>query len=124
MKNKVNEHVGPEPLSYDDVVADLVSASDVRISPEQLRHQAHVARGHDNPQLGENLERAAELTRLSDADLLAVYEALRPFRSSAAELLRLAERLDVDAGPLCGELVREALHQYERRDLLRRAESP
>ena len=122
--NEPHDRVTPEPLSYDDVVADLVSASDVRISREQLRHQAQVARGQSNPQLGENLERAAELTTLSDTDLLAVYEALRPFRSSAEELLRLAERLEVDAGPLCARLVREALHQYERRDLLRRPETP
>ena len=46
-------------LSFEDVIAGRVLPEDIRISPEQLRHQANVARDHANPQLAENLERAA-----------------------------------------------------------------
>ena len=56
--------------------------SDLRIHPSTLEHQAEVAEGHDNPQLAENLRRAAELTQLGDAEVLGIYEALRPRRSS------------------------------------------
>jgi len=114
----------PPELSYDEVVAGGVDALDVRISAEQLRHQAQVAREHANPQLAENLERAAELSALSDEELLAAYQALRPGRSSAEELARLADRLDVAAGPLSASLVREALEHYQRRGLLRPSSSP
>ena len=107
-------------LSFDDVVEGRVGPGDVRITPAQLRHQAEVAREHGNRQLAANLERAAELAALSDEELLAAYEALRPGRSSAEELDSLAERLARDAGPLSAALVREALHHYQRRALLRR----
>ena len=40
-----------------------------------------------------NLERAAELSALSDEDLLMMYETLRPGRSSGEELRLLSERL-------------------------------
>lgn len=112
------DHV-PFALSFEDVVAGHVTPEDLRISPAQLRHQANVARDHANPQLAENLERAAELSALSDADLLLFYEALRPRRSSVDELRALAARLDVEAGPLSANLVREALHHCERRGMLR-----
>ncbi len=109
----------PTPLSFDDVVAGRTSAHEVRITAEQLRHQASVARAHANEQLAQNLERAAELSALSDADLLTMYEALRPHRSSGQELADLAERLEREAGPLSAQLVREARYHYERRGLLR-----
>ena len=64
---------------------DLAPA-DLSVHPDTLRHQAEVAEAHGNPQLGENLRRAAELTALRDDEVLAIYEALRPGRSTAAGL--------------------------------------
>ena len=52
-----------------------------------------VAAEHGNPQLAENLRRAAELTLLPDEEVLAVYEALRPGRSTPAQLTELAASL-------------------------------
>ena len=37
-----------------------------------------IAQQHGNPQLADNLRRAAELTELPDEEVLAIYEALRP----------------------------------------------
>ncbi len=109
----------PTGPSYDEVIAGRIGADELRIEPARLRHQADVARAHANPQLAANLERAAELSALSDADLLAMYESLRPGRASGDDLRQLADRLEREAGPLCAQLVREALHHYERRGLLR-----
>ena len=53
-----------------------------------------MAEEHGNPQLAENLRRAAELTALGDDEVLAIYEALRPGRSTAAQLTGLAASLD------------------------------
>ena len=52
-----------------------------------------MAQEHGNPQLAENLRRAAELTALGDDEVLAIYEALRPGRSTAAQLTALAASL-------------------------------
>ncbi len=87
--------------------------------PDTLRRQAEVAETHGNPQLGENLRRAAELTALPDDEVLAVYEALRPGRSTAAGLAAVAARLESAEAPLCAALVREAAGVYARRGLLK-----
>jgi propanediol dehydratase small subunit len=92
---------------------------DIRISRETLLAQADTAQRSGSVQLAMNLRRAAEMTALSAEDMLAAYEALRPRRSSAAELEELAGRLEAQQAPTCAQLVREAAAVYQRRGLLR-----
>jgi propanediol dehydratase small subunit len=106
-------------ITIEAAVQGDVSAADLRIHPETLRRQAMVAEQNGNPQLAQNLRRAAELTALSDEEVLGVYEALRPRRSSLAELERISSRLEESDAPLCAALVREAAAAYERRGLLK-----
>jgi propanediol dehydratase small subunit len=101
------------------LAADELGADDVRIHPDTLATQAQVAEAHHNPQLAANLRRAAELALLSEAEVMALYEALRPHRSTADELAALATTLDSTPAPLTAALVREAASVYERRGLLR-----
>jgi propanediol dehydratase small subunit len=98
-----------------------LAPADLRVHPDVLRHQAEVAEAHGNPQLGENLRRAAELTDLPDDEVLATYEALRPGRSTRDGLEVIASRLESVDAPLCAKLVREAAEVYARRGLLARA---
>jgi propanediol dehydratase small subunit len=92
--------------------------ADVRIHPDILRSQADVAQQHGNPELAENLRRAAELATLPDAEVLAIYEALRPRRATHAELESIAARLESGGAGRCAALVREAAEVYGRRHLL------
>ena len=94
-----------------------LGVSDLRIHPSTLELQAEVAERHENPQLAENLRRAAELTRLSDSEVLGIYEALRPKRSSQAGLEDLADSLAGRDLPRLAALVREAAAVYGRRGL-------
>jgi propanediol dehydratase small subunit len=110
-----------EKLTLEAAVGHGLSPADLKIHPDTLRHQAEVAEAHGNPQLGENLRRAAELTALPDDQVLAIYEALRPGRSTAAGLAGIAARLEATGAPLCAVLVREAAEVYARRGLLRPA---
>ncbi len=105
-------------LTTDSLARDELSTDDVRIHPETLLVQADVAERHGNPQLAGNFRRAAELTQLTEAQVMALYEALRPHRSSSDEIARLAQQLDEQGAPLCAALVREAAEVYVRRDLL------
>jgi propanediol dehydratase small subunit len=107
-----------DEITLEAAVSGDLSPADLRVHPDTLRHQAAVAEEHGNLQLGENLRRAAELTALSDDEVLAVYEALRPRRSTLAGLDALAARLEGVPAPLCAALVREAAAVYERRGLL------
>ena len=103
-----------EALRRGDLAPD-----DVRIHPETLEHQAQVAESHANPQLAANLRRAAELTALPDDEVLSIYEALRPRRSSYDELGALADSLAERGASRNAALVREAAELYARRGLLR-----
>ena len=106
-----------EGLTVEAIRAGEVGVSDLRIHPETLERQAVVAEEHANPQLAENLRRAAELTRLPDEEVLAIYEALRPGRSTAGQLTALAGSLADRGLPRCAALVAEAAEVYARRGL-------
>ena len=106
-----------ENLTVVAVRAGEVGVADLRIHPDTLERQAAVAEEHANPQLAENLRRAAELTRIADNEVLAIYEALRPGRSTPAELTALAASLAERGLPSCAALVTEAADVYARRGL-------
>jgi propanediol dehydratase small subunit len=106
-----------DQLTVEAVRAGEIDVADLRIHPETLERQAAVAQEHGNPQLAENLRRAAELTRLPDDEVLAVYEALRPGRSTPAQLTALAASLAARGLPLCAALLTEAADVYARRGL-------
>jgi propanediol dehydratase small subunit len=106
-------------LTLDRLARDEIAADDVRIHPETLEHQAEIARRHGNPQLAENFRRAAEMALMSEAEVMALYDALRPQRSTADDLAAVAVQLDSVPAPRCAALVREAAEVYARRGLLR-----
>ena len=77
-----------------------------------------MARAAGRRQLADNLERAAELVGVPDDQLLEIYTALRPGRSTAAELEAWARRLDDWAAPQTAAFVREAAVAYAARGLV------
>lgn len=102
-------------LELDD---ERVSRSELRATPETLRLQADVAETAGRAQLAANLRRAAELAVVPEDVVLELYTALRPRRSSAADLERWALRLDNAGAPMTAAFVREAAEVYEERGLL------
>jgi propanediol dehydratase small subunit len=108
-----------EQLTLDALRAGRIASTDVRATPDTLRRQAAVAQAAGRAQLAENLARAAELTGIPDDLILEIYTALRPRRSSAAELEAWARRLEVElSAPTVAEFVREAKQAYAERGLL------
>jgi propanediol dehydratase small subunit len=106
-------------LTLDAVRRGELGLPDLRIHPDSLEAQAVVAERHGNPQLAENLRRAAELTALGDDEVLAIYDALRPGRSTPAELTELAASLSGRGLARCAALLTEAAEVYQRRGLTR-----
>jgi propanediol dehydratase small subunit len=101
--------------------AGELTIADLQISAETLRAQAAIARQAGYTQLAANLTRAAELTAVPNAEILRMYETLRPGRASHAELIALAERLEhTYHAPESAALVREAAEAYQARGLVRR----
>jgi propanediol dehydratase small subunit len=106
-----------DQLTVEAVRSGEVGLADLRIHPETLERQAVVAERHGNPQLADNLRRAAELTGLPDDEVLAVYEALRPGRSTPAQLTEMAASLAGRGLPRCAARLAEAAEVYARRGL-------
>jgi propanediol dehydratase small subunit len=94
-----------------------LAADDVRATAATLALQADVARGAGRPQLADGLERAAELAGVPDEELLEIYTALRPGRSTTDELEAWAIRLDELGATRTAAFVREAAVVYEARGL-------
>ncbi len=111
-----------DQIDIDAVISGQLSPADLQISGETLRAQAQIARQNGYAQLAENLERAAELTAVPNEELLKMYGMLRPERSTHAELVALAERLENEFNaPVNAAFVREAAEVYRERKLLRRS---
>lgn len=107
-----------DEVTVDAAVRGELTPDDIRVDERTLRRQAEVADGHGNRQLAANLRRAAELTAVEDDELIEIYEALRPHRSSADQLEVIAARLDAAGARTTAALVREAAEVYARRGLL------
>lgn len=106
-------------ITVDNAVDGKLGLPDLRMDPAVLAHQAVVAEEGGNPQLAENFLRAAELAVLDDEDVMALYEALRPHRSTAAQLTDLQKSLEARGASRCAALVAQAAVVYARRGLLR-----
>ena len=112
--------LGLDELTLDAVRAGELGPEDLRATPETLRRQSAVALAAGRTQLADNLARAAELADVPSETILEIYTALRPHRSTAAELAAWADRLESElAAPLTAAFVREAAAAYAERELLR-----
>jgi propanediol dehydratase small subunit len=110
-----------ETLTMEALLAGQLSEDDFRVSADTLRHQAQAAEEAGYVEVARNLRRAAELTRLSNQEVLDIYAGLRPGRASYKVLTDLAQRLrDELNAPLTAELILEAAEAYAARGLLER----
>lgn len=111
-----------DSLTLDAVVGGEVEMEDLRITPQALLQQAQVAKSVGREALAQNLERAAEMTRVPQGEVMQIYELLRPGRAPSRDALtEAAERLrsTYDA-PLLASFVEEAAQRYEQRGLFRK----
>jgi propanediol dehydratase small subunit len=107
-----------DELTIEAVLAGDLTAEDFRISGETLRRQADAAEAAGYWQLAENMRRAAELTHLSNQEVLDIYNTLRPGRATYGQLITLADRLEIELdAPLTAALVREAAEVYLERGI-------
>ena len=111
-----------DALNMEAVLAGRLTTEDFRISAETLRAQANAAEAAGYGSLAENFRRAAELTGISNEEVLAMYNTLRPGRTTYRELRALADHLERDFNaPLTAALVREAAEVYLARGLVKEA---
>ncbi len=104
--------IGLDRVTLPAARAGELAPSDVRATAETLALQAEVARKAGRPQLADGLERASELASVPDDELLEIYTALRPGRSTPAQLEAWAARLDELGARRTASFVREATAAY------------
>ena len=110
-----------DELTMEALLSGELTTEDFRISGETLRRQADAAGEAGYRALADNLRRAAELTTIANEEVLGIYDALRPGRSTYGELIALADRLaEEHNAPLIAELVREAAEVYRGRGIVKR----
>lgn len=109
-----------EDITLENILNGSITSQDLRIKPEILLKQGEIAKNAGREAIQYNFSRAAELTKVPDARVLEIYNALRPYRSSKQELLDIATELDQLYGAtICANFVREAAEHYERRKKLK-----
>ncbi|MGB7859501.1 MAG: diol dehydratase small subunit [Acidimicrobiia bacterium] len=108
-----------EDINLDQLRAGVIAGEDIRATSETLLLQAEIAAATGRDQLAENLRRAAELTRVPDDVVLAVYTALRPGRSTATALEDWAVAMETEfRAPSVAAFIREAKAVYLNRGLV------
>ena len=108
-------------LTLDAVIDGDVEMEDLRITPQALLQQAQISRSVGRSALAGNLERAAEMTRLPQDEVMQIYELLRPGRAASKDSLVAAAnriRAEHDAQQLA-DFIEEAARFYEMRGLFR-----
>jgi propanediol dehydratase small subunit len=108
-------------ITIDKLYSGEITSEDLRIAPQTLEMQAQVSEDAGNAAFATNLRRAKELIAVPDDRLLEIYNALRPYRSTKAELIAIAEELEGQYKAFnSAKLVREAADVYEKRDRLKK----
>jgi len=111
-------------LTLENVLGGHVSPEDVSINAQTLDTQAEFAREAGYDAVAENLARAAEMTRIPNEELLDIYEALRPGRSTYYQLLSMSQQIaSMYGAELTGAYIREAADVYRDTGLLKMDEN-
>jgi propanediol dehydratase small subunit len=109
-----------DELNVQGILSGELTAEDFRIHGERLNHQAKVADEAGYNQLAENLRQAAELTHMSNEEILEIYNTLRPRRTSYTEMIAMADRLENERkAHLTASLLREAAEVYLKRGIVK-----
>jgi len=109
-----------DELNVQGILSGELTAEDFRIHGERLNHQAKVADEAGYTQLAGNLRQAAELTHMSNEEILQIYNTLRPRRTSYTEMIDMADRLENERkAHLTASLLREAAEVYLKRGIVK-----
>lgn len=107
-------------ISIENIISGNLQPEDCRISSETLEHQAQIAELAGNPQMARNFRRAAELTVIPDEEIIRIYNALRPYRSTKEQLLTMAGHIETKfQASENAAFLREAAEYYEKQNRLK-----
>jgi len=107
-------------ISIENIMSGRLQPEDCRISAGTLEQQARIAELAGNPQMALNFRRAAELTVIPDDEIIKIYNALRPYRSTKEQLLKMAEHIENKfQARINAAFIKEAAEHYEKKNRLK-----
>ena len=109
-------------LTMDAVLEGRVALEDLQITPEALLKQAEIAKSVGRATLSGNFERAAEMNKLPNSEVMEIYELLRPGRAgSKSTLLEAAQKIRSRySAEGLAEFIEEAAEFYDKRGLFKK----
>ena len=107
-------------ISLENIKKGKIKPGDFQIKKETLKLQGEIAEASGMNQLAENFKRASELVDLNDDEIIKIYNALRPKRSTENQLLKIADELEKRYGAVKNaQFIRKAVEAYQIRGLLK-----
>ena len=121
-KVKGKRGIALSELTMDAVLEGRVALEDLQITPEALLKQAEIAKSVGRATLSDNFERAAEMNKLPNSEVMEIYELLRPGRAgSKSTLLEAAEKIRSRySAEGLAEFIEEAAEFYDKRGLFKK----
>jgi len=121
-KVKGKRGIALSQLTMDAVLEGRVALEDLQITPEALLKQAEIAKSVGRATLSGNFERAAEMNKLPNSEVMEIYELLRPGRAgSKSTLLEAAQKIRSRySAEGLAEFIEEAAEFYDKRGLFKK----
>ena len=121
-KVKGKRGIALSELTMDAVLEGRVALEDLQITPEALLKQAEIAKSVGRATLSGNFERAAEMNKLPNSEVMEIYELLRPGRAgSKSALLEAANKIRSRySAKGLAEFIEEAAEFYDKRGLFKK----
>jgi propanediol dehydratase small subunit len=121
-KVKGKRGIALSELTMDAVLEGRVALEDLQITPEALLKQAEIAKSVGRATLSGNFERAAEMNKLPNSEVMEIYELLRPGRAgSKSTLLEAAQKIRSRySAEGLAEFIEEAAAFYDKRGLFKK----
>ena len=121
-KVKGKRGIALSELTMDAVLEGRVALEDLQVTPEALLKQAEIAKSVGRATLSGNFERAAEMNKLPNSEVMEIYELLRPGRAgSKSTLLEAAEKIRSRySAEGLAEFIEEAAEFYDKRGLFKK----
>ena len=121
-KVKGKRGIALSELTMDAVLEGRVALEDLQITPEALLRQAEIAKSVGRATLSGNFERAAEMNKLPNSEVMEIYELLRPGRAgSKSTLLEAAQKIRSRySAEGLAEFIEEAAEFYDKRGLFKK----
>ena len=109
-----------QDITFENIERGIIKPDDCRTSRESLVYQAQLAEQQGNKSIADNFYRASEMVDIESSKIINIYNSIRPYRSTEAELKDIISDLrNTYNADRTAEFIEEALAVLKLRGKLR-----